>query len=407
MSKFLIDLSTKDVRKAKEALSTVIKETPLDYSNTLSMLTGSDVYLKLENLQKTGSFKVRGAYWKMLNVNKSMPSSVIAASAGNHGQGTAYAASQLDIPCTIVMPENASTAKVAATSGYGASILLSGLNYDQSYSAAQSIAQKTSATMIHPFDDPYVIAGQGTIGLEIIESLKNVDVIIAAIGGGGLISGLCVALKEKYPDIKIIGVQSSNSASMIESKKNRKLTTVPNRFTIADGIDVKTPGKLTFEIVKKYVDKMITVTDVEIAEAMFLLLERGRIVSEPAGAAPVAGLLSGKLSLKGKRVVPIVCGGNVDMSLMNKLVTRGLISAGRIVRLIIGLKDTPGALKEVLDVIGSRNANILDVQVDRFHRKIGLGPVEVLIAMETKSSENTKEMLKSLKQQGFTYRIVE
>ena len=327
MSKFLIDLSTKDVRKAKEALSTVIKETPLDYSNTLSMLTGSDVYLKLENLQKTGSFKVRGAYWKMLNVNKSMPSSVIAASAGNHGQGTAYAASQLDIPCTIVMPENASTAKVAATSGYGASILLSGLNYDQSYSAAQSIAQKTSATMIHPFDDPYVIAGQGTIGLEIIESLKNVDVIIAAIGGGGLISGLCVALKEKHPNIKIIGVQSSNSASMIASKKNRKLTTVPNRFTIADGIDVKTPGKLTFEIVKKYVDKMITVTDVEIAEAMFLLLERGRIVSEPAGAAPVAGLLSGKLSLKGKRVVPIVCGGNVDMSLMNKLVTRGLISA--------------------------------------------------------------------------------
>ena len=261
--------------------------------------------------------------------------------------------------------------------------------------------------MIHPFDDPYVIAGQGTIGLEIIESLKNVDVIIAAIGGGGLISGLCVALKEKHPNIKIIGVQSSNSASMIASKKNRKLTTVPNRFTIADGIDVKTPGKLTFEIVKKYVDKMITVTDVEIAEAMFLLLERGRIVSEPAGAAPVAGLLSGKLSLKGKRVVPIVCGGNVDMSLMNKLVTRGLISAGRIVRLIIGLKDTPGALKEVLDVIGSRNANILDVQVDRFHRKIGLGPVEVLIAMETKSSENTKEMLKSLKQQGFTYRIVE
>ena len=243
--------------------------------------------------------------------------------------------------------------------------------------------------------------------MEIIESLKNVDVIIAAIGGGGLISGLCVALKEKHPNIKIIGVQSSNSASMIASKKNRKLTTVPNRFTIADGIDVKTPGKLTFEIVKKYVDKMITVTDVEIAEAMFLLLERGRIVSEPAGAAPVAGLLSGKLSLKGKRVVPIVCGGNVDMSLMNKLVTRGLISAGRIVRLIIGLKDTPGALKEVLDVIGSRNANILDVQVDRFHRKIGLGPVEVLIAMETKSSENTKEMLKSLKQQGFTYRIVE
>ena len=194
---------------------------------------------------------------------------------------------------------------------------------------------------------------------------------------------------------------------MVESKKNRKLTTIPSHFTIADGIDVKTPGKLTFDIVKKHVDKLITVSDVEIAEAMFLLLERGRIVSEPAGAAPVAGLLSGKLSLKGKNVVPIICGGNVDMPLMNKLVTRGLISAGRIVRMVVGLTDKPGALKDVLDVIGSRNANILDVQVDRFYKKIGLGPVEVLISMETKSKEHTKEMLKTLKQQGFTYRLIE
>ena len=389
-----IDLSIKDVKKAQIALSTVIKETPLDYSNTLSQLTDSQVYLKLENLQKTGSFKVRGAYWKMLNVDRSVAKSVVAASAGNHAQGTAYAASHLNIPCTIVMPENASTTKVAATSGYGASILLSGSNYDESYSAAEDFAKKHSATMIHPFDDPFVIAGQGTVGLEIVESFKDVDIIIAA-------------LKEKYPQIKIIGVQASNSASMVESKKNRKLTTIQSRFTIADGIDVKTPGKLTFDIVKKHVDKLITVSDVEIAEAMFLLLERGRIVSEPAGAAPVAGLLSGQLSVKGKNVVPIICGGNVDMPLMNKLVTRGLISAGRIVRMVVGLTDKPGALKDVLDVIGSRNANILDVQVDRFYKKIGLGPVEVLISMETKSKEHTKEMLKTLKQQGFTYRLIE
>jgi len=402
-----IDLSIKDVKKAQAALSTVIKETPLDYSNTLSQLTDSQVYLKLENLQKTGSFKVRGAYWKMLNVDRSVAKSVVAASAGNHAQGTAYAASHLNIPCTIVMPENASTTKVAATSGYGASILLSGSNYDESYSAAEDFAKKHSATMIHPFDDPFVIAGQGTVGLEIVESFKDVDIIIAAVGGGGLISGLCVALKEKYPQIKIIGVQASNSASMVESKKNRKLTTIQSRFTIADGIDVKTPGKLTFDIVKKHVDKLITVSDVEIAEAMFLLLERGRIVSEPAGAATVAGLLSGQLSVKGKNVVPIICGGNVDMPLMNKLVTRGLISAGRIVRMVVGLTDKPGALKDVLDVIGSRNANILDVQVDRFYKKIGLGPVEVLISMETKSKEHTKEMLKTLKQQGFTYRLIE
>lgn len=343
----------------------------------------------------------------MLNVNKSMPKSVIAASAGNHAQGTAYAASLLKIPCTIVMPENASPTKVSATADYRASIILSGSNYDESYSTAESIAAKTSTTIIHPFDDPFVITGQGTIGLEIVESLKEVDVIIASVGGGGLISGLCVALKEKYPHIKIIGVQPASVPSMIKSKQNRKPTTVPSRFTIADGIDVKTPGKLTFEIVKKHVDKLITVTDIEIAEAMFLLLERGRIVSEPAGAASVAGLLSGKLSIKGKNVVPIISGGNVDMPLLNKLITRGLISSGRIIRMIVGLRDKPSALKDVLEVIGSRNANILDVQVDRLYKKIGLGPVEVLISMETKSPTHTKELLKTLKQNGFIYRLIE
>mgnify|MGYP003720134121 FL=1 len=212
---FVIDFSSKNVRQAKKALSSIVHNTPLDSSKTFSKLTGANVYLKLENLQKTGSFKVRGAYWKMLNVNNSTLKHVVAASAGNHAQGTAFAASQLKIPCTIVMPENASTVKVAATSGYGASILLSGSNYDESYSKAVSITKKSSATMIHPFDDPLVIAGQGTIGLEILNSLKNVDVIIAPVGGGGLISGLALALKEKHPNIKIIGVQSSSMSSML------------------------------------------------------------------------------------------------------------------------------------------------------------------------------------------------
>lgn len=404
---FVIDFSSKNVRDAKKALSSIVHNTPLDHSETFSKVTGANVYLKLENLQKTGSFKVRGAYWKMINVNNSGPKRVVTASAGNHAQGTAFAASQLKIPCTIVMPENASTAKVAATSGYGASILLSGSNYDESYSEAVSIMKSSSATMVHPFDDPLVIAGQGTIGLEILDSLKNVDIIVAPVGGGGLISGLALALKEKHPDIKLIGVQSSSMSSMIESKKNKKLTTVSSRFTIADGIDVKTPGELTFNIVDKYVDNLVTVTDVEIAESMFMLLERSRIVSEPAGAASLAALLSGKLKIKGKNVVSIISGGNVDMPLMNKLITRGLISEGRIIRFIIGLKDRPGALKEILSLLGSRNANILDIQVDRFYRKIGLGPVEVLISIETKSRDHTKEMFKILKQKGFTIRIIE
>ena len=403
----VIDFSSKNVRQAKKALSSIVHNTPLDSSETFSKFTGANVYLKLENLQKTGSFKVRGAYWKMLNVNNSTPKHVVAASAGNHAQGTAFAASQLKIPCTIVMPENASTAKVAATAGYGASILLSGSNYDESYSEAVSIMKKSSAVMIHPFDDPLVIAGQGTIGLEILDSLKNVDVIVAPVGGGGLISGLALALKEKHPNIKIIGVQSSSMSSMLESKKNKQLTTVPSRFTIADGIDVKTPGELTFNIVDKYIDDLVTVTDVEIAEAMFMLLERSRIVSEPAGAASLAAILSGKLKIKGKNVVSIISGGNVDMPLMNKLITRGLISEGRIVRFIVGLKDRPGSLKEILGLIGSRNANILDVQVDRFYKKIGLGPVEVLISLETKSRDHTKEMFKILKQKGFSIRTIE
>jgi len=350
---------------------------------------------------------VRGAYWKMINIEKNNSKKVIAASAGNHAQGTAYAASKLKIPCTIVMPENASTAKVAATSGYGASIILAGANYDESYEHAKILAKETNATMLHPFDDPCIIAGQGTIGLELKQDLKDVNTVIVPIGGGGLAAGIAVALKEKNPRIKIIGVEAVNMPSMKKSISEKKITSIPSKSTIADGLDVKTPGEHTFEIVQKYIDDIVTVTDVEIAEAMFHLLERSKIVAEPAGAAATAAILTGKLNLEKRNVVSIVSGGNVDMPLMNKLITRGLISSGRIVRMVFGLRDRPGALKEILNELTARNVNILDVQVDRFYRKIGLGPVEVLVSMETKSSEHTKEMIKNLKKKDFTFRIIE
>lgn len=402
-----MEISHKEVEMAKEALVGITHRTPLDFSNTFSRLTGSNVYLKLENLQRTGSFKVRGAYWKIANLNDNEKKKVIAASAGNHAQGTAYAASRLGIPCTIVMPETASTAKVAATSSYGASIVLAGTNFEAALSEAEELAKRSSATMIHPFDDPYVISGQGTVGLEIIEEVNDIDVIVVPIGGGGLAAGTAIALKENHPGVKIIGVQSDAMTSMIESKKAKRITEVTSKRTIADGIAVKAPGEITFKLVDKYVDQILTVTDDEIAEAMFLLLERSRIVAEPAGAAAPAALISNKIDLEGKKVAAVVSGGNVDMPLMNQLVTRGLIKAGRIVRLIFELQDRPAALKEVLDVIGSRNVNVLDVQQDRLNKRIGLGPVDVLISMETKSREHTDEMFKTLDSRGLSYRHIE
>ncbi len=402
-----MDISFADVDAARAALIGVTHKTPLDFSNTLSKLTGASVSLKLENLQRTGSFKVRGAYWKMKNLDKSQTKRVIAASAGNHAQGTAFAASRLGIPCTIVMPENASTAKVAATSSYGASIVLAGTNFEESLDEANRLAERTSATMIHPFNDPLIIAGQGTVALEVLEEMNDIEAIVVPVGGGGLISGMAVALKEHHPEVKIVGVQSSLMDSMVRSKRANKVVEIPSQRTIADGIAVKSPGELTFKIVNKYVDYLVTVTDDEIAEAIFLLLERSRVVVEPAGAAAPAALLSGKIDLQGKKVVAVVSGGNVDMPLMNQLVTRGLITAGRIVRLIFELRDRPGALKEILEAIAYRNVNVLDVQQDRLNKRIGLGPVNVLISMETKGREQTEELLKTLRERAFIYRFFE
>lgn len=398
-------IAYEDIVRAKEALSEVTRKTPLDFSSTFSTLTGSKVYLKLENLQKTGSFKVRGAYWKLSNLHNNEKRRVIAASAGNHAQGVAFAASKLGILCTIVMPEMASPAKLAAVSSYGAKIVLAGATFDESLLKALEIAKETSATMIHPFDDPYVIAGQGTVGLEILEDLDKIDAIVAPIGGGGLISGLAIAMKEKHPNVKLVGVQAAAAPSMVTSVRNGKVTNITMERTIADGIAVKCPGESTYKIVNEYVDNIVTVDDNEIAESVYLLLERGKVVAEPAGAAAVAALVHHKTELEGKRVVTIVSGGNIDLPLLGQLIQRGLARSGRIVRMVIELFDRPGALKDLLTIIASKNANVLDVQQDRLGPKMGLGKVDVLLSFEIARRDQIKEITRELSEMGYEYRI--
>lgn len=400
-------IAYEDIVKAKEALSEVTRKTPLDFSSTFSTITGSKVYLKLENLQKTGSFKVRGAYWKLSNLHNNERRRVIAASAGNHAQGVAFAASKLGILCTIVMPEMASPAKLAAVSSYGAKIVLAGSTFDESLLKALEIAKETSATMIHPFDDPYVIAGQGTVGLEILGDLDKIDAIVAPIGGGGLISGLAIAMKEKHPNVKLVGVQAAAAPSMVTSVQNGKVTNITMERTIADGIAVKCPGELTYKIVNEYVDNIVTVDDNEISESVYLLLERGKVVAEPAGAAAVAALVHHKTELEGKRVVTVVSGGNIDMPLLAQLIQRGLARSGRIVRMVIELFDRPGALKDLLTIIASKNANVLDVQQDRLGPKIGLGKVDVLLSFEIARRDQIKEITRDLSQLGYEYRILQ
>ena len=395
-----------DILKAKEAQGDVIRKTSLVFSETFSKLSGSKVYLKNEFEQKTGSFKLRGAYYKIKSLtDDEKKKGVIAASAGNHAQGVAYASSLENISCTIVMPINASPAKVSATRNYGANVVLSGKNYDESSLKAQDIASQTGATIIHAFDDPYIISAQGVIGLEIIDQLSDVDEIYVPIGGGGLISGVLIAIKSKNPNVKIIGVESNAFPAMKMSLESGKLETITGGYTIADGISVKTPGSNTFEIVKKYVDEIVLVTDSEIIKTMFLLMERSKSVVEPAGAAGLAYILSKKPS-PGKKVVPILCGGNIDMYLLGQIVAKGLTAMGRMVKIMIQLKDKPGALKEVVDEISSLSVNIVEVIHDRISSQIDAGTVGVTLNLETENETQAEKLIQHLKEKSIEFKIL-
>ena len=395
-----------DIVNAQKAQGDVIRKTSLVFSDTFSQLTGSKVYLKNEFEQKTGSFKLRGAYYKIKNLAEDEKSKgVVAASAGNHAQGVALASAMEKINCTIVMPRNASPAKVAATKEYGAEVVLEGKNYDESWIKAQEIAKTSGAQIIHAFDDPQIIAAQGGIGLEIMEQLPNVDEIYVPIGGGGLAAGILTAVKTKNPNVKIIGVESKSFPSMKNSLDSGKLETVDGGFTVADGISVRTPGKQTFEIIRDMIDKIVLVDDEEIIKTIFLLMERSKIVVEPAGAAGLAYLVSKKPS-PGKNVVPILCGGNVDMYLLGQIVSKGLAAMGRMMKIFILLKDKPGALKEVVDELASLSANIVEVVHDRLSSDVHAGTTGVTLSLETENQKHTDQLIQHLKDKHIDFKVL-
>lgn len=395
-----------DILKSQKIQRNVIRRTPLESSYSFSMMTGSKVYLKSECLQKTGSFKVRGAYAKIASLSKEEKrKGVITASAGNHAQGVAYASALEKISCTIVMPVTASPAKVSATRSYGANVILEGSIYDESSARAAELAEKTGATIVHAFDDETVIAAQGVIGLEIMEDLPDVDEIYVPIGGGGLAAGILKAVKTKKPKVKVVGVQSSGFPAMKKSFDAGKLQSVSGHRTIADGISVKTPGQSTFKIIDELIDDIVLVDDSSIVKAMFLLMERAKMVVEPAGAVALAHLLDKKPS-KGKKVVPILSGGNIDMYLLGQIVSKGLTEMGRMVKIFVLLTDKPGALREVVDQISTLSVNIVDVIHDRLSSSIPAGTAGVTLSLETQDQKHAEQLIGFLKKKHIQFKVV-
>ena len=328
-----------DIIIAREKMKGIVSTTPLDYSKTFSQLSHNEVYLKLENLQKTGSFKVRGSYNKLISLSKEeLKKGVIAASAGNHAQGVAYSSKMLDVPCTIVMPKGAPLSKVQATKQYGAEVVLEGTVFDDALSYALELKERLDATFIHPFDDEAIITGQGTVGLEIIDQLPDVEAIICPVGGGGLIAGIAMAVKEKNPHISVYGVQTFACPSMKQSLLENKPVMVEATPTMADGIAVKKPGQKTLEIVQKYVDDIYCVDEMEIARTMLMVLERNKLLVEGSGACSLSALLYEKMKLKEKKVVAVLSGGNVDMNFISRIIEHGMVESGRYAHFTITFK---------------------------------------------------------------------
>lgn len=389
-----------DILSAREKSKGTVHETVLEYSKTFSDLTNNEIHLKLENLQKTGSFKVRGAFNKVNSLpREELKKGVIAASAGNHAQGVAFSASTLNIPCTIVMPKGASISKVQATESYGAKVVLKGETFDDANAFASKLQQETGATFIHAFDDEGVIAGQGTVGLEILDQLPDVDAIVCPIGGGGLIAGIAAAIKEKNPNVKIYGVETAAVPCMKKSLSEKKPVMVDALPTMADGIAVKKPGDKTFELVQKYVDDIVLVDEMEIARTMLLMLERNKLLVEGSGAAALAALIYGKLPVKNQKIVPIVSGGNVDVNFIAKIIERGLVESGRYATLKVILNDKPGELEQLLHGLAATDANIRRVIHHHAGKNIHPGYVQVELSIETKNKEHIEQIESMLKEE--------
>ena len=392
------------IREAALRIRDAIYCSPCPYSAELSEATGQQVYLKLENLQMTGSYKERGALNKILLLTPEQSrQGVIAASAGNHAQAVAYHASRRGIRSTIVMPAITPLVKVTATQSYGAEVVLYGANYDEACQHALALAAERKMTFLHPFDDLDVIAGQGTIGLELLEQCPELEAVVVPVGGGGLIAGVACALKELRPNVKVVGVQTARLPSMVAAIKNRSPVTVPSASTIADGIAVRRAGETTLPLVLKYVDEMVTVEEEEIASAILTLLEREKTLAEGAGAAATAALLQHKTQLNGQRTVAIVGGGNIDVSLLSRIIERGLVKDGRLVRIRIHLPDRPGALVELSTVIAGQRANIVELQFDRAYYGVSLGDTAIDVTMETRGAEHLAELLSAISRAGYAH----
>lgn len=393
-------LTLDKIYHASFTLKNVARKTDLIAAPNLSL--GKQLYLKTENLQVTGSFKLRGAYYKISQLTEDERSKgVIACSAGNHAQGVALAATSMGIKSIICMPDGAPIMKVENTKRLGAQVELVPGAYDEAHDRAVELQKETGMTFIHPYDDELVMAGQGSIGLEILEQLPDVEAVIVPIGGGGLISGVAFAIKALRPEVKVYGVQAAGAASMYKAYHEKHYCTLDYVKTLADGIAVKTPGENTYEIISKYVDDIVTVSEDEISAAILTLMEKQKLVAEGAGATPVAAALFNKLPIEGKKTVCLVSGGNIDVNILSRVITRGLVTGGRLAHLVVNLEDNPGQLKRVIDIVSKYGANVVSVHHDRSDANMPITSCILKLSLETRDIKQIKEIIEHLEADGF------
>ena len=397
-----------DVRDARERVADAARHTPLERSRTFSELSGADVHLKLENFQRTGAFKIRGAMNRIATLSQSeREAGVVTASAGNHAQGVALAADRAGVDATVVMPKFAPVSKVKATRGYGASVRLEGVDYDEAQAYAHELERQEDRTYVHAFDDPVVMAGQGTLGLEIVDDCPNLDTVVVPIGGGGLISGVAVAVKAQLPDARVVGVQAEGAASAAKSLSAGEVREIDSVDTIADGIATRSIGEQTLEVMEAYVDEVVTVDDREIALALTLLLERSKTLVEGAGAVALAAVLSEAFAYDDdETVVAALCGGNIDLNRLGTVIRRGLVQMGRYLKITIDLKDRPGELERVSSIVARTGANVYAVHHDRTSRDVAVNAAELELELETDDADHAADIVDALEADGYEVEIL-
>ncbi|TKX68597.1 threonine ammonia-lyase [Halorubrum sp. GN11GM_10-3_MGM] len=401
-------LSLADIREARERVSGVARHTPLERSRSFSEMSGADLHLKLENFQRTGAFKIRGAMNRIQTLSEAeREAGVVTASAGNHAQGVALAASRAGVDATVVMPKFAPVSKVKATRGYGASVRLEGVDYDEAQAYAHRLEREEDRTYVHAFDDPVVMAGQGTLGLEIVDDCPELDTVVVPIGGGGLISGVAVAIKEQLPDVRVVGVQAEGAASATKSLEAGEVAEIDSVDTIADGIATRSIGEETLEVMTEYVDEVVTVDDREIALALTLLLERSKTLVEGAGAVALAAVLSDAFEYDdGETIVAALCGGNIDLNRLGTVIRRGLVQMGRYLKITIDLKDRPGELERVSSIVARTGANVYAVHHDRTSRDVAVNAAELELELETDDAEHAADIVDALEAEGYDVEIL-